>query len=145
MIVKMKLSAADRRAGKDLRDVIGHRSDGTPFPPKKKTPKKKTFLGRRRDPLDASRLIAHVMTTIHDPIRERWAPDNEEHGVRLYNTASVESHGKKDARWSLQVRSHVNTKTNGKSQRFAIGTASMSIEDLCWLREQIDKALQGIR
>ena len=91
---------------------------------------------------DAFRLIEHVNTTLHDTVRDRWEADSDQGGVRLYRTASPSTHGMENARWSLQVRARVKTKTSGPGKHFAIGTASMSREDLQWLRDQINIELR---
>jgi len=139
MIVKMKLSAADRRAGLDLRDVIGHRTDGTPFP--KKTPKKPATQ-KKPTPMPEFRAIEFVETLLHDPARERWDEGCDEGGVRVYCTSNPITHGKDNGRWGLQVRAQVKLRGKGHGKHFAVGTASMSREDLLWLRAKIDEALE---
>jgi hypothetical protein len=89
---------------------------------------------------DAFREIESVEVTLHDPVRERF--DNTSHGVRLYRTASPLTHGEENARWSLQVRAQVRKKIGGAGKQFAIGTASVSREDLVWLRDQINAELR---
>ena len=91
---------------------------------------------------DAFRSIEHIETTLHDTVRERWDEGSDQGGVRLYRTASPQVHGKENARWSLQVRAQVKTKHSGPGKHFAIGTASMSREDLQWLRGQISAELR---
>lgn len=93
---------------------------------------------------DKFRPIAHIETTLHDAIRERWEEGSAEGGVRLYCTAGAAAHGKENARWALQVRARVKTK-NGPGKHFAVGTASMSREDLTWLRDQINAELRRER
>lgn len=90
---------------------------------------------------DEFRLITHIETALHDTVREGWGEGSSEGGVRIYSTASAAAHGKENARWALQVRAHVKTK-NGPGKHFAIGTASMSREDLTWLRDQINAELR---
>lgn len=90
---------------------------------------------------DEFRPIAHIETTLHDAIRERWEEGSTEGGVRIYSTASAAAHGKENARWALQVRAQVKTKS-GPGKHFAVGTASMSREDLAWLRDQINAELR---
>lgn len=93
---------------------------------------------------DAFRQIAHIDTTLHDTIHERWEEDNDQEGVRLYCTQSpkmFDRPGREGARWALQTRAWVKTKT-GRGKHFAIGTASMTREDLQWLRDQINAALR---
>ena len=90
---------------------------------------------------DAFRSIEHIETTLHDTVRERFAEGADQGGVRLYRTANPLTHGKENGRWSLQVRARVKTKT-GLGKHFAIGTASMSREDLQWLRDQINAELR---
>lgn len=94
---------------------------------------------------DVFREIEHIDTTLHDPVRERWDEGMDKGGVRLYNTANALTHGKENARWSLQVLARVKTKHNGPGKHFAVGTASMSREDLVWLRDQINAALRRTR
>ena len=91
---------------------------------------------------DMFRSIEHIETTLHDTVRERFAEGADQGGVRLYRTASPLTHGKEHARWSLQIRARVKTKTSGLGKHFAIGTASMSREDLQWLRDQINAELR---
>jgi hypothetical protein len=141
MIIKMKLTAAQRRAGVDLRNVIGHRTDGTPFDsaPKKRAPKK---TPKKRAPSPEFRAIEFVETLLHDPVRDQWEPGCDEGGVRLWCTSSPDTHGKDNGRWSLQVRAQVKRRGGGSGNHFAVGTASMSREDLLWLRAKIDEALR---
>jgi hypothetical protein len=89
---------------------------------------------------DKFRAIAHVETSLHDVVRERWEEGADDGGVRLYCTRSP-SFGK-NVRWSLQVRAQVKTKRGGRGKHFAIGTASMSRQDLQWLRDQINAELR---
>ena len=131
MIVKLKLNAKERRAGVDLRDVLGH-----------KHPRQKP--AKPADTNDAFRAIEYIDTTLHDAVRERWEEGSAEGGVRLYSTASAAVHGKENARWALQVRAQVKTKS-GPGKHFAVGTASMSREDLTWLRDQINAELRRTR
>jgi hypothetical protein len=96
----------------------------------------------RQESNDAFRPIEHIDTTLHDTVRDHWDEGSDQGGVRLYRTASPLTHGKENARWSLQVRARVKTKTSGPGKHFAIGTASMSREDLEWLRDQINAELR---
>ena len=98
-----------------------------------KTPKKST-------PAEF-RLIDHVETTLHDPVRDKWAEGCTEAGVRLYCTAIT--HGSDNGRWALQVRAQVKLRNGQAGKHFAVGTASMSSADLRWLRDLIDAALRG--
>jgi hypothetical protein len=91
---------------------------------------------------DAFRTIAYIETSLYDPVRERWDEGVDKGGVRLYSTANARTHGKENARWALQVHARVKTKHNGPGKHFAIGTASMSREDLVWLRDQINAQLR---
>lgn len=91
---------------------------------------------------DQFRPIGHVDVELHDPVRNRWEEGCDQAGVRLYCTASPKSHGKDNGRWALQVRAQVKKKSGGKGKHFAVGTASMSREDLTWLRDQINAALR---
>jgi hypothetical protein len=126
MIGKLKLSAKERRAGVDLRDLLGHR-----------TPRRKPAESTAPD--DKFRPIEYIETTLHDPIRDRWEKGSDEGGVRIYRTANPTSHGY--GRWALQVRAQVKTK-HGPGKHFAVGTASMSRVDLQWLRDQINAELR---
>jgi hypothetical protein len=92
-------------------------------------------------PLEEFRPIEYVETTLHDPIRDRWEEGTIMGGVRIYCTAHPYTHGVDNARWALQVRARVKTQ-KGEGKHFAIGTASMSRQDLQWLRGQIDAALR---
>lgn len=106
---------------------------------KKRPPKKKRTLTE----IDSEfRPVDFIETVLHDPVRERWGARSAEGGVRLYCTASPEVHGDEHARWALQVRARVKTR-RGPGKHFAVGTASMSREDLQWLRGLIDAALEG--
>jgi hypothetical protein len=98
---------------------------------------------RAETPTLKFRAIEFVETTIHDPVRDRWEAGCDEGGVRLYCTGHPATHGWKNARWALQVRARVRTRGRSPSKRFAVGTASMSREDLLWLRALIDAALRG--
>jgi len=93
-------------------------------------------------PLDEFRPIEFVETTIHDPVRDRWKEGAYQGGVRLYCTASPHTHGEDNARWTLLICAHVRTRRGRSGKRFAIGSASMSRNDLRWLRNQIDAALR---
>lgn len=93
-----------------------------------------------KTPPSEFRAITFVETTLHDP-HDLIAGDDEG-GVRLYCTAHPATHGKENARWALQVRAQVKTRSRGQGKRFAIGTAAMSREDLRWLRRLIDSALR---
>ena len=146
MIVKMKLTAKERRAGVDLRDVIG------PLGPKKTTkaakktaPKKPRTQGAKKPKPDTTtefRPIEFVETLLHDPVRERWDEGCDEGGVRMYCTSNPITHGEDNGRWALQVRARVKLRSGkGSGKHFAVGTASMSREDLLWLRAKIDAAL----
>lgn len=64
-------------------------------------------------------------------------------GVRIYCTANPMFGD--NARWGLQIRSRVKKKSGGSGKHFAIGTASMTREDLKWLRDQINAALKRKR
>jgi alpha-D-ribose 1-methylphosphonate 5-triphosphate synthase subunit PhnG len=122
----MKLTAKERRAGLDLRDVLGHRKT----------------TGRKKKPAAKAaefRPIEYTETTLHDTSRVAL---DETGGVRLYCTAGAYTHGEENARWALQVRAQVRTKTRGVGKHFAVGTASMSRDDLQWLRDQIDAELR---
>lgn len=105
------------------------------FDQKEPMPKKSSAVDH-----DAFREIVRVEVTLHDPVHERF--DDTTAGVRLYRTASPLTHGEENARWSLQVRAHVKKKTGGTGKQFAIGTASVSREDLVWLRDQINAELR---
>ena len=77
-----------------------------------------------------------------DPARERWDEGCDEGGVRVYCTSNPITHGKDNGRWGLQVRAQVKLRGKGHGKHFAVGTASMSREDLLWLRAKIDEALE---
>jgi len=139
MIVKMKLSAAERRAGVDLRDVIRQ------GPPKKAARATKKTHTKKTAPTPEFRPIEFVETTLHDPVRERWETADDKSGVRLYCTANPQTHGEENGRWGLQIFAWVKTKSGGASKRFAGSTASMSRADLVWLRDQINAKLRRTR
>ena len=134
MRVTVKLTAAERRRGVDLRDVLKGRA--------RKAAQPKAFKKSTEPPAEF-RAIAFVGTTLHDPVRDRWESGWDEGGVRLYCTASPVAHGDADARWALQVRARVKVRRGRPGKHFAVGTASMSRDDLLWLRERIDAVLDG--
>lgn len=80
------------------------------------------------------RAVDHIETSLHDPVKDRWEPGCADGGVRLYCTQA-------GSRWHLQVRAQVKTRTGTRGKKFAVGTASMSREDLAWLRQLIDEKL----
>lgn len=117
----------------------------TPMP--KKPPEKPMGLTRLRQERqererDEFRPIEFVETTLHDPVRERWEEGDDKSGVRLYCTANPRTHGEENGRWSLQIFARVKTKRGGAGKHFATNTASMSREDLAWLRDQISAELR---
>lgn len=88
------------------------------------------------------RPIEHVTTELHDPERAGWVlgDGSQTDGVRLYCTQNP-SFGD-NARWQLQIRAWVKKKTGGRGKHFAVSSASVSREDLMWLRGQIDAELR---
>jgi len=92
--------------------------------------------------VDAFRPIEIAGTTLHDPVRERWEEGADKSGVRLYCTSSPITHGEENGCWSLQIFARVKIKRGGTGKHFAGSTASMSREDLLWLRGMIDEALE---
>jgi len=92
--------------------------------------------------VDAFRSIEFAETSLHDPIRDRWEEGDDKSGVRLYCTSSPRTHGEENGRWALQIFARVKTKRGGVGKHFAGSTASMSREDLLWLRDQINTALR---
>ncbi len=148
MIVKMKLSAAERRAGVDLRDVIRQGINDQPRakkPTKKATRATKKTHTKKTAPASEFRPIEFVETTLHDPVRERWQEGDDTSGVRIYCTANPLTHGEENGRWGLQIFARVKTKSGGAGKHFAGSTASMSRQDLTWLRDQINVALRRTR
>lgn len=94
---------------------------------------------------DEFRAISHVETSLHDIERERWEEGTDEGGVRIYCSQSpkmFDQPGREGARWALQVRTYVKTKSGDRGKRFAISTASMSRQDLQWLRDQLNVELR---
>lgn len=136
--MKIKLSSKERRAGIDLRDVL-------PSAAKPKSPTKEP-RSSNKTPVDSPppefRAIEWIETTLHDPIRDRWEKGCDEGSVRLYCSRASTTDDSDDARWNLQVRARVKKKTGGAGKHFAVGTASMSREDLQWLRALIDAELR---
>jgi hypothetical protein len=133
MRVKMKLTAQERRDGVDLRDVLGP----------SRAPRRKRIRASAPKPVAAAttfRPIEFVETTLYDTTRDKL---DETGGVRLNCTASAYTYGEENARWDLQVRAKVKKKSGGSGKHFAIGTASMSREDLVWLRSLIDAELKS--
>lgn len=108
--------------------------------PKAKTSPKKTAKKPYKS-VDAFRPIQFADTTLHDPVRDRWEEGADKSGVRLYCTSSPATHGKENGRWSLQIFARVKIKRGGRGKHFAGSTASMSREDLLWLRKMIDDAI----
>jgi len=102
--------------------------------PKTKKPVTNTFAEFRP--------IEYVTTELHDPERAGWVLGDgaQTDGVRLYCTQSP-SFGE-NARWHLQIRAWVKKKTGDRGKHFAVSSASMSREDLMWLRGQIDAELR---
>jgi hypothetical protein len=88
------------------------------------------------------RPIEHVTTELYDPERAGWVlgDGSQTDGLRLYCTQSP-SFGEK-ARWLLQIRAWVKKKTGGRGKHFAVSSASLSREDLLWLRGQINAELR---
>lgn len=92
--------------------------------------------------VDEFRPIEFVDTTLHDPVRDRWEEGDDKSGVRLYCTSNPLTHGEENGRWALQIFARVKTKRGGAGKHVAASTASMSRDDLLWLRSQIDAALR---
>jgi hypothetical protein len=84
-----------------------------------------------------SRPINFAETTLHDPAR--WPKGRDQAELRLYCTASPYTHGES---WTLLLCAPVRTRRGKSGKRFAIGCASMSREDLIWLRDQINVELR---
>jgi hypothetical protein len=101
---------------------------------------KKTTLPDK--PFAEFRPIEFIETVLHYPLRERWLAGCDQGGVRLYCTSSPHTHGNENGCWALQVRARVKTRNGGSGKHFAVGTASMSREDLLWLRGLIDAELR---
>jgi hypothetical protein len=92
---------------------------------------------------DAFLPVEYVSTDLHDPVRDHWDEGTAVGGVRLYCTQSP-SFGDA-ARWHLQVRAQVKTRSGRDGKHFGVGTAStasMSRVDLRWLRDAIDAELR---
>lgn len=124
------------RAELTVPDIFDDLFDKESTVPKKKPPAKSN---------DAFRPIEFVETTLHDPVRERWEEGDDKSGVRLYCTANPQTHGEENGRWSLQIFAQVKKKRGGVGKHFATNTASMSREDLGWLRDQITATLRRRR
>lgn len=106
---------------------------------------KESFVPKKKksaEPAEEFRSIEYIETTLHDPLRERWEEGCDQGGVRLYCTSSPRMHGTDNGRWALQVRARVKVRRGGTGKHFAVGTASMSREDLLWLRAKIDAELK---
>ena len=104
--------------------------------------KEKSAVPKAKKALAEFRSIAYVTTELHDPERSGWVlgDGSQTDGVRLY-CAQSPSFGE-SARWHLQVRAWVKKKTGGRGKHFAVGSATMSREDLQWLRDQIGAELR---
>ena len=99
-------------------------------------------LKRVAKPFTEFRAIKYVTTELYDPEHAGWVlgDGSQTDGVRLYCTQSP-SFGD-NARWHLQVRAWVKKKTGGRGKHFAVSNASVSREDLQWLRDQINIELR---
>ena len=130
---------AARAAVPNIFDDLFAEKEKTPVPKAKKSPRKATKTSYKS--IDAFRPIENTGTTLHDPVRDRWEEGADKSGVRLYCTSSPETHGEENGRWSLQIFALVKIKRGGTGKHFAGSTASMSREDLLWLRGMIDDAI----
>ena len=120
-------------------DDLFDNKEKTPVSKAKTSPKKAAKKPYKS--VDAFRPIEFADTTLHDPVRDRWEEGADKSGVRLYCTSSPSTHGKENGRWALQIFARVKIKRGGTGKHFAGSTASMSREDLLWLRGLIDTAL----
>ena len=85
------------------------------------------------------RPITDAETKLYDPAID-WKEGSPDGGVRLNLARTPFLSG--DARWQLQVCGWVKTKTSALDKPYAIAVASMSQEDLRWLRDQINEELR---
>lgn len=119
-------------------DDLFERKEGASMP---KKPIVKKPAGK---PPEEFRSIEFVEMVLYEPVRERWPEGTLREGVRVYSTARALTHGEGNARWDLQVRAWAKTK-KGKGKHFVVGSASMSREDLMWLRDLINTELLEMR
>ena len=65
-------------------------------------------------------------------------------GIRLYCTASAETHGGDNARYALQVFAPMKLANGQEGRDYVIATASLSPRDLVALRAEIDAAIAEV-
>lgn len=92
--------------------------------------------------LDASRAVKHARTTLHQPNHVRKDENPAKNEVRFFCIDDNPTLPGRFARWFLQIRALTETRFGEPGKRFGISTATMSREDLVWLRDQIDKELR---
>jgi len=95
-------------------------------------------------PLDASRAVKHARTTLHQPNHVRNDDKPAQNMVRFYCIDDSPSLPGRFARWFFQIRALTETRFGEPGKRFGISTATMSRDDLVWLRDQIDAELRRI-
>jgi hypothetical protein len=88
---------------------------------------------------DFTRPIEYVSISkySHGTIRER--------GVRLYCTASSETHGITSARYALQIFAPLQRHDGSEGRAYMIATASLSMDDLVAIRAEVDGAITEVR
>jgi hypothetical protein len=70
--------------------------------------------------------------------------DTRERGIRLYCTASSETHGRENARCALQIFAPLQRHNGSEGRDYMIATASLSCDDLIALRAEVDAAITEI-
>lgn len=92
---------------------------------------------------NAFRIVRNVKTTLENPnhIKESGGKPALG-GVRFFCIDDSPMLPGRFARWFLQIRALIETKSGTPGKRFGISTAPMSREDLVWLRDQIDAELR---
>ncbi len=65
-------------------------------------------------------------------------------GIRLYSTASAETHGKSNARYSMQIFAPITNINGREGKDYVIASASMSLDDLIALGAAVKDAIAEI-
>lgn len=70
--------------------------------------------------------------------------ETRDRGIRLYCTASAETHGGDNARYALQVFAPMKLANGQEGRDYVIATASLSPQDLVALRAEVDAAIAEV-
>jgi hypothetical protein len=87
---------------------------------------------------DFIRPIDHVDVGKYNHVKTR------DRGIRLYCTASAETHGGDNARYALQVFAPMKLANGQEGRDYVIATASLSPQDLVALRAEVDAAIAEV-